>query len=154
MGFFDRIRSFFSGQPVQERYLHVYIYSRRCRDAVAGRIDLMNELSGADVDNASGTLDGAEEAAGAPAGAVWFVRKVFTTSGRDRCFDNVELRLWLDGNKQVLRHEVDGGMWLERDEYERLERARASTLEDDNPGGGSASDIDETEKPGGNPNPR
>ncbi|MGL4651319.1 MAG: hypothetical protein ACRC1H_18075 [Caldilineaceae bacterium] len=147
MGFFKRLRAMFNGGPPQERYLPIYVYSNRCADAMAGRIDLMNELSGADADNAA-----SDE--GLPAGAVWFVRKVLTTGGRGRCFDNVEVRVWLNAGKVVVKHEVDGGRWLAPDEYEMLERARASTLEDDGPGGGSASNIDETEKPGGNPNAR
>jgi hypothetical protein len=76
------------------------------------------------------------------------VRKVFHTSGRGRCFDQVELSLWLDARKQIVRHEVKGGMWLEPDEYERLRIAQASTLEDDGPRGDTALEIDENEMPG------
>jgi hypothetical protein len=151
MGFFDKLRSIFGGAPATERYLHVYVYSNRCRSALAGRIDTMNELSPADVDTAASAE--ADGGSGAPSDAKWYVRKVFSTDGRDRCFDNVEVRVWLDGNKRIIHYEVTGGLWLEYDEYERLEVAQASTLEDDTPGGGSASDIDETEKPGGTHNP-
>jgi hypothetical protein len=141
MGFLQRLAALFGGRPPQAdtRFLPLYVHSRRCNEPIAGRLDLLNEVSAAE--------DGAE-------GAVWYARKVFHTSGRGRCFDQVEVELWLDGSKQILRKEVTGGLWLERDEYDRLLQAQASTLEDDTPGGGSASDIDESEKPGGTMNAR
>ncbi len=130
MGFFQRLFGF--GAPKADtRHLPVYVYSQRCAEGIAGTIDTMNELSASD-----------------DATAPWFVRKVLHTSGRGRCFDQVELSLWLNANKQVVRHEVKGGMWLEPDEYERLRIATASTLEDDNPRGDSALEIDENELPG------
>jgi hypothetical protein len=136
MGFFQRFTSIFRGSTrPTSRHLPVYVYSQRCAEAIAGQIDLMNELS-----------------AGGDGEDPWFVRKVLHTSGSGRCFDHVDVSIWLDANKQITRHEVVHGMWLEPDEYDRLVVARASTLQDDRPGGGSASIIDETEKPGGNPN--
>jgi hypothetical protein len=130
MGFFQRLFGF--GAPrADTRHLPVYVYSQRCAEAIVGSVDLMNELS-----------------AGEEGGEPWFVRKVFHTSGRGRCFDQVELSLWLDARKQIVRHEVKGGMWLEPDEYERLRIAQASTLEDDGPRGDTALEIDENEMPG------
>ncbi len=136
MGFFQRLFGF--GAPkVDARHLHIYVYSQRCAEGIAGSVDLFNELS-----------------AGEEGGEPWFVRKVLHTAGRGRCFDQVEVSLWLNARKQVVRHEVKGGMWLEPDEYERLRVARASTLEDDSPRGETALEIDETEMPGDNPNGR
>lgn len=121
MGFLQKLRALFGGAPSSgERYMPVYLYSRRCNEAIAGRVDLMNEISAADADNAA-PGEGDE---GIPSGAVFFVRKVLDTSGRGRCFDSVEVRLWLDGSKRVLRHEVERGRWLEPDEYHQLEAAR------------------------------
>ncbi len=121
MGFLQNLRALFAGKPGGDRYMPIYLYSRRCGEAIAGRVDLMNELSAADADNAS-TSEG--EAQGAPSGAVWFVRKVLDTSGRNRCFDSVEVRLWLDAQKRVLKHEVDRGRWLDAAEYTQIEQAR------------------------------
>ena len=134
MGFFKRLFGF-NAPKSDARHLPVYVYSQRCAEAIVGSVDLLNELS-----------------AGEEGGEPWFVRKVLHTSGNGRCFDKVELSLWLNANKQIVRHEVKGGIWLEPDEYERLRKATATTLEDDTPGGGSASDADEREKPGGNQN--
>ena len=134
MGFLQRLFGF--GAPkADNRHLPVYVYSQRCAEGIAGNVDLINEIS-----------------AGEEGGEPWFVRKVLHTSGRGRCFDQVELSLWLDVNKRIVRHEVKGGMWLEPDEYERLRMASASTLEDDEPRGDTAMEIDENEMPGDNPN--
>jgi hypothetical protein len=119
MGIFRKMGALFSAGPrTAGRYLPIYVYSQRCAEAIVGQIDLMNELSAAD------------EGEGA-----WFVRKVLHTSGQSRCFDQVEASIWLDAAKRITRHEVVNGMWLEPDEYERLKRATASTLEDDYPRG-------------------
>lgn len=101
MGFFKRIMRALAGTAPSgsDRYLPIYVYSNRCREAVAGQVDLLNELSLAD--------DGG-----------YYVRKVLHTSGQARCFGQVEVELWLDGNKRVQRHEVQGGRWLTAEEYE------------------------------------
>jgi hypothetical protein len=53
------------------------------------------------------------------------VRKVLHTSGASRCFGQVEVQVWLDGKKQITRHEVQGGRWLTAEEYAaEIERAR------------------------------
>lgn len=92
------------------RYLLVYALSHRCHEAVTGQIDLMNEIS----------LD--DESKGG-----YYVRKVLHTSGKSRCFAEVEIELWLDSNKRVARQEVHGGRWLTADEYAaELEREQAA----------------------------
>jgi hypothetical protein len=97
-----------------DRYLAIYTFSHRCREAVAGQIDLMNELS-LDDENAGG----------------YYVRKVLHTSGKSRCFGEVEIEVWLDSKKNLVRQEVHGGRWLSADEYTAEvaaaeERARAA----------------------------
>ena len=91
------------------RYLTVYALSHRCHEAVSGQVDLMNEIS----------LD--DEAKSG-----YYVRKVLHTSGKGRCFAEVEIELWLDANKRVVRQEVHGGRWLTADEYAaEIEREKA-----------------------------
>ena len=91
------------------RYLTVYALSHRCHEAVSGQVDLMNEIS----------LD--DEAKSG-----YYVRKVLHTSGKGRCFADVEIELWLDANKRVVRQEVHGGRWLTADEYAaEIEREKA-----------------------------
>lgn len=102
MGFFQRLASLFGGRPqaANRRHLPIYVLSHRCREPIAAQVDLMNELSLA-------------EEGGPP----YFTRKVLHSSGRNRCFDQVEVQLWLDANKQVVSHEVTGGRWLTEEEY-------------------------------------
>ena len=47
----------------------------------------------------------------------YYARKVLHTSGKNRCFDQVEVEIWLDDKKQLVRHEVQGGQWLTAEEY-------------------------------------
>ncbi len=96
--FFDSLR----GKPPtgSNRYLPLYVLSTRCREPIAGQLDLMNEVS----------LD--EESKGG-----YYARKVLHTSGKHRCFGEVEVELWLDAKKQVVRNEVKGGRGLTADEY-------------------------------------
>jgi hypothetical protein len=89
------------GASPGNRQFSVYLLSRRCNEPVAGQVDLLNELSATD-----------EEKAG------YYVRKVFRTSGRNRCFDQIEVELWFDQNKKLTEHQVQGGQWLELAEYE------------------------------------
>lgn len=106
MNIFKRIANFFQGGGTtrNNRYFPIYVLSRRCREPLVGQIDLLNELSLTEEDD--DTL---------------YTRKVLHTSGRTRCFDQVEVLLWFDKNKQLLRQEVWGGTWLEAEEYERTE---------------------------------
>lgn len=82
------------------RYMPLYALSHRCREAVTGQIDLMNEVS----------LD--DESQGG-----YYVRKVLHTSGKSRCFADVEIEVWLDSKKRLVRQEVHGGRWLTAEEY-------------------------------------
>lgn len=104
MGFFRRLGALFGGKPPQseDRFLPVYLLSLRCREPIAGRIDLMNEISSAEESD-----------------AVWYARKVFHGSGKSRCFDQVEVQVWLDDNRKLRRHEVTGGRWLTAVEYQQ-----------------------------------
>jgi hypothetical protein len=149
MGFFRRL---FGMGPakVDSRYFPFYVYSQRCNEPLAGKIDTMNELSISE-----------------DADAAWYSRKVVHSSGRARCFDQIEVEVWFDANKAPVRRNVTGGLWLEADEYDRLVKAQASTLVDDAPGAAAAtapsapaggnepaqnSIQDSTEMPGGNQN--
>lgn len=107
MNIFKRIASFFTGgggATGDNRYFPIHVLSRRCREPLTGQIDLLNELSLTEEDDSA-----------------FYTRKVLHTTGRTRCFDQVEVLLWFDKNKQLLRQEVWGGEWLEDEAYERAE---------------------------------
>ena len=74
------------GPSSSDRYLPIYAFSNRCREPIAGQVDLMNETS-LDDENQGG----------------YYVRKVVHTSGKGRCFGEVEFELWLDGKKRIER---------------------------------------------------
>lgn len=118
MNFFQRIAQLFTGGGGGNdgRFLPIYVLSRRCNEPIAGQLDLLNELSLAE-----------EDAEGA-----YYGRKVLHTSGERRCFDQVEVLLWFNNNKQLLRHEVSGGRWLAADEYEQ-ELARFNAPPEEEP---------------------
>lgn len=100
MSFFKRIANLFKGTPKEDRGLVIYAFNRRCREPIADRVDIFNELSQSDDD-----------------AHPIYCRKVLHTSGLNRCFDQVEIHLWFDNNKQLQRYEVEGGRWLDADEY-------------------------------------
>ena len=82
-----------------DRMLPIYVMSHRCREPIEGKVDLSNELSNADE------------------GSGYYVRKVLHTSGEKRCFDQVEVEIWFNGQKAVADHRVSGGRWLTAEEY-------------------------------------
>jgi hypothetical protein len=104
MNFFKSIAKLFSRTPSGSdgRMFTVYLLSRRCNEPLAGQVDLLNELSQTD--------EGAH---------AYYTRKLFRTSGQNRCFDQVEVELWFDQNKKLVEHQVQGGQWLSIEEYER-----------------------------------
>ena len=112
MGFWNRLRRLFApGRAAANRYLDVYILNFRCNEPLATQIDLYNDPSPADED----------------AEAAFFVRKLLSTSGLQRCFATNEIQIWLDRNRRVVNYEVEGGRWLDPEEYEKeigLFRAR------------------------------
>lgn len=130
MSFLSKLFGPLFGKPApagSDRYLPIYVLSHRCREAVAGQIDLMNEVS-LDDENAGG----------------YYVRKVLHTSGKSRCFGEVEVEVWLDGKKRVVRQEVHGGRWLSSDDYE-AEIAAAAVREQEAPAAADAPAEAQTE---------
>ncbi|GIV78688.1 hypothetical protein FKZ61_007505 [Litorilinea aerophila] len=91
-----------AGGGQDRRTLTIYVLSHRCNEPIAGNVDLLNELSQA------------EEGSG----YAYYTRKVLHTSGERRCFDQVEVEIWFDKNKQPIHHEVKGGRWLEEPAYQ------------------------------------
>lgn len=102
MNIFQRLFNLFSPRAGSTaRHFPIYVLSQRCNEPLVGQVDTMNELSL--------TEDGEYP---------YFVRKVLHTSGRSRCFGQVEVQLWFDRNRQLMRHEEFGGRWLNEEEYQ------------------------------------
>lgn len=104
-----------SGSGSSGRYVNIYVLSLRCNEPLVGQVDLVNELSRTD--------DG---------DSTYYTRKVIHTTGERRCFTQVEVELYFDQNKKILRHEVTGGRWLTAEEYDaELERFNAPPPEEE-----------------------
>ena len=101
MNILKRIASLFSGGSSNDRLLYIYAWNTRCKEPVAGTVDLYNELS--QTDEGDYPL---------------YARKVLHTSGANRCFGQVEVEIWFDSNKRLQHYDVQGGRWLEPDAYE------------------------------------
>lgn len=124
MSFWERIASLFKGGGSSgNRLLDIYVLSRRCNEPIAGQVDLFNELSRTEEDG----------------GDTFYTRKVLHTSGDTRCFDQVEVHLWFNRNKQLAHYDVEGGRWLEREEFDaelaRFHAAQDNSAEQDQSGG-------------------
>ena len=79
------------------RALWVYARCNRCQEALASRVDLVNDLSIAD--------DGG-----------YVCRKVLM--GNKRCFQQIKVRLYFDGNRTVIDREISGGQFISAEDYE------------------------------------
>lgn len=128
MNFFQRLLSLFTGRGTGSsgRWMTIYVLSRRCNEPLSAEVDLLNALSQADESDAT-----------------YYTRKVIQGTGANRCFAQVEVELWFDGNRKLLRHAVEGGRWLNADEHAaEVERFHAPPAEEtgESPAGESESD--------------
>ncbi len=97
MGFLDRLSRLFSldaSVPSEERNYWLRVRCHRCGEIIPVRIDMLNDLSR---DFSTGH---------------YFVRKVAMGSGRNRCFQRIELELTFDDKKQLIDQKVTGGELL------------------------------------------
>lgn len=122
MSFLKRLLSLFTGRPSSgSRHLTIYVLSNRCKEPLSAEVDTLNALSGSDDSDAA-----------------LYTRKVIQGSGKNRCFAQVEVELWFDSGRNLLRHAVSGGRWLTADEYAaELARFNAPPEEEADGGGGS-----------------
>ncbi|HRJ43314.1 MAG: hypothetical protein KJZ86_05585 [Caldilineaceae bacterium] len=116
MSFLKRLASLFTGKSSSGgRNLTVYVLSTRCNEPLSAQVDTLNALSGSD--------DG---------DAALYTRKVIQGTGKNRCFAQVEVELWFNSQRGLLRHAVTGGRWLTAEEYEtELERFNAPPEEEE-----------------------
>ena len=93
MGFLKKL---FSGAPAQStsNFYTFAVACNRCGEVIEGRVNLSNDLS-ADYDG----------------GDVFHVRKVLMGSGH--CFQQVEVELKFDNNRNLLEKHAEGGKFVE-----------------------------------------
>ncbi len=103
MGIWDTIKNFLQpGSGANQRYLTVYLLNFRCNEPISAQIDLYNDLSPDETDRKN---------------AAFYVRKILSTSGTQRCYDTNEVQIWLDSRRRVIEYEVTGGKWLDAEAF-------------------------------------
>jgi hypothetical protein len=101
MSFFKRLTGLFAGPAtsVERSVYPIRVQCSRCGEIIETPLNLYNDLS-ADYDDGSG--------------ATTFVcRKVLT--GRQRCFQQIEVTLRFDAARKLLDREIGGGKFAEPD---------------------------------------
>lgn len=92
MGFFKKL---FSSKPahVENNFFPIKVKCNRCGEVIEGRVNMANDLS---------LNDG---------GDGYFVRK--SLLGNGRCFQQVEVELTFDLNRNLLNRQAVGGVFVE-----------------------------------------
>lgn len=100
MSLFDKVRAALSGGGSAARsdkhMLEFTVRCRRCGELLTGKVDLQNDLS----------QDYEREA--------YFVRKLISGSGANRCFEQVEVQFTFDANKHLVEREIVGGVFVDQ----------------------------------------
>jgi hypothetical protein len=94
MKFFKKI--FSSGGP-QERYFIYHVKCKRCGEVIEGRIDTTNDLSIEYEDKRE----------------VYHVRKVLIGDGSNHCYQQIEVEIQFNGNRDVLEKTITNGEFVE-----------------------------------------
>ncbi|HET9908437.1 MAG TPA: hypothetical protein VFQ23_17440 [Anaerolineales bacterium] len=94
MGFLKKL---FGGTPAKsnKRYYVFQVRCKRCGELIEGRVDLDNDLS----------VEFEEDR------EVFHVRKGLV--GNNRCFQQIEVELKFDSERQLIEHQVQGGTFIE-----------------------------------------
>jgi hypothetical protein len=97
MSFFKRLRDTLSGDSGSSpRQLYeTKVRCRRCGEVLNLQVDLRNDLS-IDYDR-----------------DVFFVRKLVSGSGANRCFQQIEVALTFDSSKTLLDRQITGGTFVD-----------------------------------------
>lgn len=110
MGLLKGIKSFFAGSGREERVHWEYVRCLRCKEKLAVRVDLENELT-PQYENES--TEGA-----------YYVRKGVLGSGKTRCFQMIEVELYFDAERKPVSRYITGGEFITREEFEAPEGQR------------------------------
>jgi hypothetical protein len=99
MSLFDKIRAALSGggssaAPARD-LLEFTVRCRRCGELLTGKVNLQNDLS----------QDYERD--------VYYVRKLVSGSGANRCFEQIEVQFTFDSNKHLVEREVAGGVFVD-----------------------------------------
>ncbi len=94
MGFFQRLFGGGSGQSKSKKSFYTFsVKCKRCGEVIEGRVDLDNDLS---VEYESG-------------GDMYYCRKVLMGDGKNLCYQQIEVGLKFDSQRQVVEKRVESG---------------------------------------------
>ena len=100
MGFFKKLLGAFSPAKAIAQDAHmVYVRCNRCHEYLSTRIFLNRDLSEQDDDG-------------------YVARKLLSGSGRNRCFEQIEVVLYFDQKKQVIDQQITGGTFVSAEDYQ------------------------------------
>jgi len=93
---------FGGGEREEEGDIHwEYVRCSRCGEKIPVRIDLRNELT-----------PQYEEGEGA-----YYVRKGVMGSGKNRCFQTIEVELFFDSSRRLTSRYISGGEFITKEEF-------------------------------------
>ena len=99
MGIGSFLSRLFQRKYKETRFLPIRVRSARCGEILETHVDLHNDLS-ARFDE-QGRVTG------------YYVRKLLQGSGRNRCFDTVEVELLFDAHRNLVERHIHGGEFVE-----------------------------------------
>lgn len=105
MAIWDAIRSWFQPAGGDRAGQWIYVECERCGEVIKSRVDLAHDLT-----PEYGPSDRPEG---------YFTRKVLIGSGP--CFQQIEVELEYDRNKQLTSRDIQGGSFVSRQDYENGE---------------------------------
>ncbi|MEI2689727.1 MAG: hypothetical protein V9H69_08430 [Anaerolineae bacterium] len=101
MSFLQSLRVSLSGRPSADHSQSLYpvvVRCRRCGELLTIHVNLSNDLS----------QDYERD--------IFFVRKLISGSGANRCFQQIEVQLTFDAQKRLLDRAISGGSFADEDE--------------------------------------
>jgi hypothetical protein len=102
MGFFDSLKSLFTGAEGQDRDGYwIYVRCRRCGEVIKTRLDLRNNLSVRDEGG--------------------FIARKTLIGGSHYCFQRIEVTLIFDESRQLVEREIMHGDFITAEEYEAIQ---------------------------------
>jgi hypothetical protein len=93
------LKNLFGGPPAKpdKRYYVFQVKCNRCGEVIEGRIDLDNDLS----------LEYEGDS------TYYIVRKGLIGSGNNRCFQQIEVEMKFNSDRQLLEQQAQGGKFVE-----------------------------------------
>jgi len=97
MNFFKKLFSSGGSSASQRRYYTFQVKCKRCGEVIEGHVDTSNDLS----------------VEYEPGGDVFFARKVLIGDGSKHCYQQIEVGMKFDKNRNLIEKRIEGGTFVE-----------------------------------------